>query len=348
MKHMNRARLFFLPCIVGGLLLTSQGKAQNCVTQSQMPPADRDTLASTSESLALKVLANDQAGLKSATIPEFQSNFSGIGSAVTAAYQKMTGSHPEVEQVYILDASETKKNDDGSAPDTEFICSLTTSSKQSAEADFSIRSLPPGRYAFSMVDFVGGSPYRLSMLLRQDGTDAPWKLAGLFIKQTVAAGHDGLWYWTQGRSMATNKQPWTSYVYFRQAQQLLQPADFVSSSHLEKLREEASSAAPPEITNGIGPDAPLVVKGSDGSDYQIIAVGPDSGLPNDKLDIALHRLADPATTDPLAVQKRNRDAMSAFLALHPELRESFHGIWVFADAADRPSIATEAAMNDIH
>jgi hypothetical protein len=111
---------------------------------------------------------------------------------------------------------------------------------------------------------------------------------------------------------------------------------------------ESSSAVPPEVADGIGPQAPLVVKGADGTEYRFTSIAPDDGLHNDKLDIAVHLIANPASSDPAAIRARNLEAMSAWLTLHPELRENFHGMWVFAEGTGGPPVATEAAMSEIH
>jgi hypothetical protein len=335
-----RSGLFF----VGVVLSVAPVGAETCLTQSQMQPADRDALATVSQSLALKIQSNDALGIKNATIPQFVTNFNGIERAIASVAPNLRGDTPEVEQVYVLDATANKPNPDGSAPGAEFICTLN---KGNNEADFSIDSLPPGRYGFAIVVMTGASPWQISMLLRQDGAGTPWKLAGFFPKETVAAGHDGLWYWSQGRATAAKKQSWLAYLDYQEAKELLQPAGFVSSTHLENLRVESSAAAPPEAANGIDPETPLIIKGADGKEYRFTSVAPDDSLHKEKLDIALHLIADPSIIDPLSIRARNLAAMSAWLGLHPELRESFHGMWVFADAPGRAPVATEAAMNEI-
>jgi len=330
--------------VCAGLALsTMPALAETCITQSQMQSGERDALANTALALALKVQSNDQAGVRNATIPEFVANFSGIGKAVSGVAPNLVGDTAEVEQVYVLDATGNKLNADGSAPDAEFVCTLN---KGNNEADFSIGALPPGRYGFAMVEFTGTAPWHVSMLLRQDGAGAPWKLAGLFPKEASAAGHDGLWYWSQGRA-AAKKQPWVAYIDYQEAKELLQPAGFVSSTHLESLRSETSDALPAQVADGISADTPLIVKATDGQQYRFTSVGPDDSLHKDKLDVAVHLLMDSASADPLAIRARNLAAMSAWLAQHPELRENFHGMWVFADAPGRAPVATEAPMSEI-
>ena len=75
-------------------------------------------------------------------------------------------------------------------------------------------------------------------------------MAGFYPKPLTAAGHDGLWYWTQARTMTAQKERWNAWLYYQQAESLLRPANFVQSTHLEKLKTEASAAAPPAVVGG--------------------------------------------------------------------------------------------------
>jgi len=311
-----------------------------------MQAQDRNVLATASRDLALKIQSNDRAGLQRQTISEFATNFDGIANAVKAVAPKLSGSVPEVEQVYLLDASQLKQRPDGTNPDAEFVCTLKTEGGKPSEADFTIPGLPAGRYAFAIVEFSGTSPWQVSLLLRKDDPAASWKLAGFFPKEKLAAGHDGVWYWKQARAIA-KQDPWTAFLYYAEARGLLQPATFVSSTHLETLRSEAMDAAPPEIVNGVSTDEPLVIKGADGNEYRFTGFSPDNGLRADQLDITLHMNQVPGVTDPAAMQARNRAAMHAFLSAHPELRGNFHGLWVFTDIPNQFPVATSATMKEI-
>jgi hypothetical protein len=261
-----------------------------------------------------------------------------------------------VDQVYLLDASTLKRNPDGSASDAEFFCSLN---RTTMETEFVIPALPPGKYAFAMVTIAPAAGaarpalWRLSLLMRQDPATQRWLLAGLYPRPITAAGHDGLWYWTQARQMVKDKQPWNAWLYYQAAQKLLQPADFVVSTHLDKLRTEAATAAPPALSDGISVDAPLVVKAADGTEYHFTGLGVDDSLAQPSLDIVAHLHADSAdaanapTSDAAAARKRNSQAAGALLAAYPELRKPFHGVWIYAEAAGQNPFATEQAMADI-
>jgi len=335
-----------VPVALGVLSLNGRtARAETCVTQSQMKPAERDALAASAKALALKIQANDQPGVRAATIPEYAKDFSGIAGTISDSAPTLKGESPGVEQVYLLDASANKRNADGTPTDAQFYCSLN---KSPTETDFNIGSLPPGRYAFAMVRFTGPQPELLSLLLRQDSAASPWQLAGLYPKPTTAAGHDGLWYWKQARALAAAKQPWSAYVFYQEAQNLLQPAGFVSSTHLENLRTERNSATP--LANGIGLDNPLLLKGPDGTEYRFTAIFPNNTLGKDKLDVAAD-LHVPSLGDPATVRQRTLAAMNVLLTAHPELRQNFHGVWIFTYPANAPSqnpLATEAAMDEIH
>jgi len=329
--------------LAAGMLVVVAASAEVCTTQSQMTATDRDALAAAAHGLAAKVQANDVSGLQAATSPAYAKDFSGIGPVVGSTAEKVKGGTVTVEQVYLLDATQLKRGADGSMPDAQFFCSLN---KSMAEADFSISGLDPGRYGFAIANVTdGSSPWRLSFLLRQD--QGQWTLAGFYPKPMTAAGHDGLWYWTQARTMTAQKEHWNAWLYYQQAQSLLTPVSFVQSTHLEKLRTETSAAAPPALSEGVSAESPLVVKGPDGVEYHFTALGVDDSLAKDKIDITVHLKVD-QLGDPVAARKRNSDAMVALLAAYPEMRKPFHGVWMVAEVPGQNPFATEQAMSDIH
>jgi hypothetical protein len=215
-----------------------------------------------------------------------------------------------------------------------------------AEADFLIPGLTPGRYGFVIVDVPdGGSPWRLSFLLRQG--QGQWGMAGFYPKPLTAAGHDGLWYWTEARTLTAHKEHWNAWLYYQQAENLLLPANFIQSTHFEKLRTEQTAAAPPALSEGVSAESPLVVKGADGVEYHFTALGVDDSLSKEKIDVTAHLKVD-QIGDPAAARKRNTDAMAALLAAYPELRKPFHGVWIFAEVPGQNPFVTEQAMNEIH
>ncbi|MGH9597970.1 MAG: hypothetical protein ACRD3K_14345 [Edaphobacter sp.] len=334
---------FGIGLLAAGMLVAGVAAAEVCTTQSQMTATDRDALAAAARGLAAKVQANDVSGLQAATAVEYAKDFSGIGMVVGSTSAKVKGGTPVVEQVYLLDGTQLKRGADGSLPYAQFFCSLN---KSIAEADFLIPGLAPGRYGFVIVDVFGGSsPWRLSFLLRQDA--GQWVMAGFYPKPLTAAGHDGLWYWTQARTMTAQNQRWNAWLYYQQAESLLKPVNFIQSTHLEKLKTEESSAAPPALSDGVSAAAPLVVKGPDGAEYHFSGLGVDDSLEKDKIDVMAHLKVE-QIGDPVAARKRNEDAMVALLAAYPEMRKAFHGVWMVAEVQGQNPFATEQPMGEIH
>jgi len=322
--------------------------AETCTTQSALDQPDRDGLADSARTYASLVQSNNAAQLKTLSIAEIVKDFNSLQYLVASTAPKLAGGSIVVEQVYLLDATGLKRNPDGSAPDAQFFCSLN---RTTMETQFTIRTLPPGMYGVAMVTIAPPpgaakpAPWRLSFLMRQE--QGKWLLAGFYPKPLAAAGHDGLWYWTQARQFTAEKQPWNAWLYYQAAQDLLQPAAFVLSTHLEKLQTEASAAAPPALSEGVSVDAPLVVKAADGTEYHFTGLGVDDSLGQSALDISAHFHVEAQASDPAVARQRNLAAAGALLAAYPELRKPFHGVWIFAESLGQNPFASEHPMSDI-
>jgi hypothetical protein len=359
------AALLFVLFPDGAFLLVGHvALAETCTTQSEMQPADRDHTAGAALLLSVKIQANDIAGLRPLVSPEYDKDPGPMTGLVAGIAPKLKDAAFVLQQIYLLDASTLKPGVDGKPSDAEFFCTLNRSP---AAADFLIPGLPAGRYAFVIVHATGTkTPWSLSFLLRQEHG---WLMAGLYPKPLTAAGHDGVWYWTQARVLSSQRQRWNAYLYYREAQTLLQPVNFVSSTNLEQLKKEAEAITPPALSSGVSPATPLVVKAADGAEYRFTDLVPDDSLGGDQLDVAVHleqeespesAAASQAVPDaapqkkkaaapaPLAPKTRSNNAMVALLAAYPELRSRFHGVWVFADVAGQSPVVTEQSMAQIH
>lgn len=343
---MNR-RLLNSILALAFVFASSAAFAQNCTTQSALDQPTRSDLAAAAGNFAALIQANNAAQLRTLSVPEVAKDFNALQYLVASTAPRLAGV-PIVDQVYLLDATGLKPNADGSNPDADFFCSLN---RTTMETEFRIPSIPPGMYGFAIVNFAPPpgaatpAPWRISLLLRQD--QGKWLLAGLYPKALTAAGHDGLWYWTQARQFTAEKQPWNAWLYYQAAINLLQPAPFVNSTHLDKLQTEAANAAPPQLSEGISADAPLVVKGADGVEYHFTGLGVDDTLAQSALDIEAHLHVDALIADPTLARKRNNDAANALLAAYPEMRKPFHGVWIYAEAVGQNPFATEQPMADI-
>jgi hypothetical protein len=343
-------------------------RAQACTTQAKMSAEIRSAMADAAVSLADEVKAGSVEKLKSAAIPEYGANFSAAGALIGATAGKLSNDALQVTQLYQLDARNRKAGD---TSDADFSCPLTGTPD---ETDFSISGLPPGMYGFAMVEATGDRPWLLSFLLRQD--NGAWKLAGFYshartvgplVASTVVAdggkvqdtmGHDGLWFWTSAREAAKAKQLWLAWLLYGQADTLLRPATFASSTNLDKLRAEQRAAAPPELADGIGAETPLVVKSDAASssptapapaaEYRFTAIASEGSEDGKRLNLVLHlRAEDGAAADAASQTARNHAAASAFLDAHKELRQSFDGAIVIAEKAGSDAFVTEQRMSEV-
>ena len=321
-------------------LLASKMHAQTCTTQAKMSSETRANLSGAALDLAQSIKDGNPAKVQAATIAEFASAsaFASTAEVIHSTSPKIAGDTLAVTQIYVLDATARAVGDTSEA---DFSCALTDTT---SETDFSISGLPRGLYGFAMVEATGAKPWLLSFLLRQDS--GVWKLAGFYPRARTAAGHDGVWYWTAARAAVKEKEPWLAWVYYGEADLLLRPANFATSTNLDRMRAEQSSAAPPELINGIGPDNPINVKGPSGTEYHFTSISADESENGKQLRLTLHMSAD-YMADPVAGKARNLAASSALLAGHKGLRQAFEDVWIFADSAGQLPLLSEFKMADI-
>jgi hypothetical protein len=274
-----------------------------------MSEVERSPIVQAARQIAADVQGGRSADLKAATVPAVAANFNSIEQSAAALAPLIAGATLTVDAVYALDASDAKPGDE----QQQFFC-----------ITFSIQHLPPGAFAFALVHATGvPKPQQIALLLQSLNTGAPWQLAGFFPKPLTMAGHDGLWYWRQARVYAERKQMWNAWLYYSAAISLLQPAGFFSSTNLEKLVEEQQASRPTDLPG----TAPLTVN-ADGAAYQVTSLRTDDALGG--LDVVAHY--NSTSSDPVAGRTHTIAVMRGLLALHPELREAFHGLWIFADA----------------
>ena len=300
-----------------------------------MKPADRSALVAAALDLAAKVQTGNVDGVKARTIPSVASNFGDMASTMTAIAPDLRGGALRVTEVYALDASNAAPGQD----EVQFFCGQAINA---AHVSFAIPQLPVGRYGFAIVEATGvTAPKRLSMLLENiGGLAAPsWELAGFFPRPLLAAGHDGVWYWQKARAFSKAGQNWNAYFYYQTAQYLLQPADFLSSSNLEKLGQEAGAATPA----GLPGQTPMSVQVG-GAAVNVTNLHTDASLGG--LDLVISYDA-PDVSDPVQARMKTVALMKAMLSLHPELTAGFHGLWVFASAPNQHPFSLELPMAQI-
>jgi len=325
------ARMSGVGSVLLALALPAMGVS--CKTQGAMTEAERAALVQAARQIAVDVQSGRSADLKAATVPEVAANFTSIEQSAAALAPLMTGSTITVDAVYGLDATDAKPGDE----QQQFFCDA---GDNSSHVTFGIQHLPPGQFAFALVHATGVvKPQQIALLLQSQKAGGPWLLAGFFPKPLSVAGHDGLWYWKQARIYAAKKQMWNAWLYYSTAISLLQPAGFFSSTNLEKLVEEQQAVRPADLPG----TTPLTVT-ADGTAYKITSLRTDDALGG--LDLAAHY--NSTSSDPVAGRAHTIAVMRGLLALHPELREGFHGLWVFADAGPGgQAFALEQPMNEL-
>ena len=318
--------------------------AESCTTQAKMTSEMRSGLSDAALGLAQSIQAGDAAKVQAATIAEFASAtaFAPTAALVQTTSARVSGDALQVTQIYELDASSRSSSD---TSDADFSCPLTGTT---SETDFAISGLPRGLYGFAMVEATGARPWLLAFLLRQDA--GVWKLAGFYPRAREAAGHDGLWYWKSARVYAKADELWLAWIFYGEADELLRPANFATSTNLDRLRSEQRAAAPPELVGGIGPNSPLVVAASAsaaaGAPYRFTSIGAEGSEENKQLNLILHLRSDDLA-DAAAAGARSKAAARAFLDAHIELRQAFQNVWVFADSAGHEPLVTEQTISDI-
>jgi hypothetical protein len=333
MKATKKFILLTLLLTAGVPWLTPAALAATCTTQSQMTAAQRDSLAGAARKLAGMVQRGDVAAAKADTLPAVAANFDGIAASITALHPDVAQATIVVYDLYALDAS----TEPAGGGQTDFYCG-------SPVVVLNFTGLPPGKYGLAIVHATGVPKPQQMALIFSETAPNQWQLAGFVAKPMTQAGHDGLWYWTQGRSYAQKKMNWNAWFYLQTAAALLNPADFVASPNLGKLQQEADKVRPAGIPAG----QPITLT-ADGQTYSITGLTPAAEF--GPLDLAIDYAPNPTQAaqlrDPVAARRQAVAIMQGLLTEHPELREAFHGLWVRADANNAMIYSLELPMNQI-
>lgn len=306
----------------------------SCTTQSQMTPAQRDSLANSARAMATQIQSGDLQGLRANTIPAVAADFSGIMDSVVRLKPLIQRAAVTIDALYILDAS----TDPVGTPRTDFYCG-------SPVVVLTFADLPPGTYALAVLHATGvPQPHQISLILSKT-PDNRWLLAGFFEKPMTEAGHDGLWYWLSARKFAQTKSSWAAWFYYRQAAFLLNPLDLMSSPNLQKLQHESDEVHP----NGLPLTNPTTLN-TPGAAFTVTAIDTTTVF-GGALDLEVHYAPDATQAaqlrDPPLARKQVTDIMLALLSQHPELRQAFHGFWVRADQGTNSLFALELPMDGI-
>lgn len=322
--------LLLIPLLLGVLALLPEARAASCTTQAQMTAAERSSLVTAARAFLSDVQSGNVQAIRANTLPSVAADFSGIQQSVQYLAPIVQPSTITVDDLYLLDASTDPPNE----PQTDFFCG-------SPVVGFDFNGLPPGTYALAIVHATGvKQPQQVTLILAKSPENR-WLLAGFFDKPMVLAGHDGAWYWIAARRYAQSNADWAAKFYYRIATYLLDPVDFLASSNLEKLRHES---------DGIHAELPAASKPLNvdvhGALFRVTSV--DTTTEFGPLDLDVHYTPDPSQTAelryPANARKQVTDLMTALIALHPDLQQAFHGMWLHADEGNASLFALELPM----
>jgi hypothetical protein len=312
------------------LFVPGTSRAASCTPEPELGSLDRDALSAIVTRVANAITAQDESTLQAVLLPQEASQWDGIRATVEQAAPLLKGGHFQLRNLYLLDASEQ------TAPaDTQFFCSNAAGS---LTVTLNMNDLPPGRYAVVLAD-AAGAPLagQIGLVLAWDGAAVAWKLAGLTIRPGVFDGHDGVWYWVRGRSLA-KADPWSAWYSYDAARYLLLPVDFLSSPNLEKLRQEQALIMP-------SPQSAFPLSLPDGDrTWKIEAVGFDPTLHEADLGVVYQSTG---VTDPAALRTEATAVLSAFLKTQPGIRANFHGLWAYAEKDGKRTPVMELPMGQI-
>ena len=329
----------YLPCATlllltsGVLMLSKTSMAASCKTQSQMTASERDALAGAARAMVAEVQSGDVQGLRENTIPEVAADFAGIADSVGSLKTIMLHATVTVDSLYELDAPAESQ----AAAQTDFYCGTPV-------VVLNLTNLPPGTYALVILHVTGvPKPQQISLILSEAG-EHRWMLGGFYSRPMAEAGHDGLWYWVSARNYAQRSMNWNAWLYYRVAANSLDPVDFLSSPNLEKLQHEADHVRPDNL-----PGTKPLMLSTTSSAFQVTTI--DTTAIFGALDLEVHYIPDTAQTaelrDPPTARKQVAEVMLALLALHPELHDAFHGIFVQADRGSTVVFSMELPMDQI-
>lgn len=317
---------FVLACV----LTPWAGRAATCTSEPELGSQDRDALSTIITRVAGAVIAQDESTLQSVLLPQEASQWDGIRGAVEQAAPLIKGGQFKLRSLYALDASAQ------TAPqDTQVFCSNPAGSMT---VTISMNALPPGRYAIALAD-AAGSPMagQMGLVLAWDGTASAWKLAGLTVRPGVFDGHDSVWYWVRGRSLAKS-DPWSAWFSYDAARYLSLPVDFLSSPNLDKLRQEQTLITP-------SPESAFPLSLQDGDrTWKIESAVLDPALHEPDLAVVYQSTG---VTDPAALRTEATAVLSAFLKAQPGIRANFHGLWAYAEKDGKRTAVIELPMAKI-
>jgi len=315
--------------------VTSTARAQSCQTSGELDDATRTAITAAGQRYFDMAAKGDIASMRQNSIPSMASDFSAVEARIKDRQPELAGAQSTVKSVFLLDAS-------GAAPipHAEFLCGVFGKNGQtSSSAAFYLDNLPPGKYAAVLLDATSSKAKTMfSEILQQVGTD--WKLGGLYLTSTMAAGHDSDWFLARAREYKAKGQVHNAWLFYLQARSLISPLPFMDTLVTDKLYEESHSLQPADLPAD-GKTADLV---AGTTTYKLTAVFAQA-VGND-LDLIVKYQSSDVSNANLAYQD-NVAVMKAFITKYPEVKDAFAGVVARAVDASGHDYGTLLAMKDI-
>ncbi len=319
-------------CVLAPLFAPRLAGAVTCTTASAMQGDQRSALFAAAHQAGGDVLRGDIAALKASTIPSVASNFSGIADTVTGLAPSLTGATLTVTNLYGLNAGDLTGKED----DVQFFCSVPGAPLL---VTVTLSELPKGDFALAVLHANGiKAPQQFALILQNTASGTPatpphWELAGFFARPLTMDGHDSDWFWKEARTLKTKGQLWSAFFFDQTASYLARPADLYTSNNLEKLSRETASVEPKDLPG----NHPMMVS-AEGQSFAVTGLRADGSLGS--LDLRVDTRVQ-SVADPVAARKDALTLMAALLHEHPELRENFHGLWVYESTPTGQTFAVE-------
>lgn len=309
--------------------------AESCQMSSEMDGATKDAIRTTAQEAFSQVAANHPQAVAQRSIPDIANNLPGLTELLNQNSADLAGASATIHNVFLLDAT----GGDATLASAQFYCGVFNPTSDT-KIGFTLQNLPAAKYGLVIMDVTGAkSPYFYTFLLRQDGP--AWKIAGLFPRNRLIAGHDAPWYWQQARDFKAKGQDYNAYFYYLIARELAAPVPFIGTTKLDSFQDEVQKATPP-----LPEQNPITVAGADGKTYQVTSlfVVPDEKSKN--LDLVM-KYANPDISDTGKTFLVNKEAMKALLTKLPELRQPFANLVARAVAPNGQDFGSMLPMKEL-
>jgi len=334
--HLLAQSLQFCLCAFSlSLFLAGTAVAQTCYTVEDMEAATHASLVAAGKHYFDLASKADTTSLKQSAVASLAADFASVEAVVKDNQSNLSAAQPTPRPEFLLKVA-------GTAPleRAEFLCGVFGKNGQTSNsAEFVIPKLAPGTYSIVMEDAsTPKGPYVVSFVLEQQGTD--WKLGGLFIKATQAAGKDGKWYADKARGFKEKGQNHNAWFYYLQARDLAVPVSFMYTQVTDRIFDDSETVTPTDLPS----DGNTVDLTAAGKTYKLtamfpLAVGQEFDL------IVKYQAAD--VSDTSKTFDTNMAVIKALVAKYPEFRDGFAGVVARAVEPSGKDYGTLAEMKDI-